>query len=222
MRWEGAIAAWWQSEVSNDPAYGRDVDPILATLLDGADGPMLDLGCGDGRLLERYDAVGVDASLALAIAASRCGRVVVADIERLPFADALYRTTYAVLVLEHMADVAAIFGEAARVTEAGGRLAVVLNHPVFTAPGSGPVLDQTDGEALWRWGSYMAVGSTSEPAGSESMVFHHRPLGTLLGAAADHGWRLTTLIERPVAPEDDPLLAAQGQVPRLLGVAWER
>ncbi len=43
--------------------------------------------------------------------------------------------------------------------KAGGPLVLVVNHPLFTAPGSGPIVDPTDGEVFWRWGTYLEVGA---------------------------------------------------------------
>jgi SAM-dependent methyltransferase len=220
VTWDGATADWWRSEVESDPAYARDVDPLLVSTLGSlSDGPVLDLGCGDGRLLTRFGATGVDASLDLAREADR-GTVVVADVGRLPFATGQWQAAYAVLVLEHLTDPAPFFAEAARVVTSGGVLGVVVNHPIYTAPGSGPFLDPDDGEVLWRWGGYLERGATKEPAGSDVVVFHHRPLGVLLTAAAGAGWRLATMLEKALQPAGDPLLEAQQDVPRLLGIRW--
>jgi hypothetical protein len=107
----------------------------------------------------------------------------------------------------------------------GGVLALVANHPAYTAPGSGPLVDTEDGEVLWRWGPYMEEGSSEEPAGGGSVVFHHRSLGVLLTTAAGAGWRLERLVEHGVGEQraaEDPLLAAQQQIPRLLAVRWLR
>jgi len=218
--WEGATAEWWRAEVQSDLAYERDVDPLLvSTLGDLPDGPILDLGCGDGRLLGRFGATGVDASFDLVKAAAP-GTVVVADVGRLPFSADQWRAAYAVLVLEHLSDPAPFFEEASRVVAPGGVLAIVVNHPIYTAPGSGPFLDPEDGEVLWRWGAYLEQGVTKEPAGADVVVFHHRSLGDLLTAAANAGWRLERLLEKSLTPAGDALLQAQQHVPRLLGIRW--
>jgi hypothetical protein len=104
-------------------------------------------------------------------------------------------------------------------------LALVANHPAYTAPGSGPLVDPDDGEVLWRWGPYMEAGCSEEPAGAGTVVFHHRSLSRLLTEAAAAGWCLERLVEHGVGERRaaaDPLLAAQRQIPRLLAARWVR
>jgi SAM-dependent methyltransferase len=221
--WDGGTAEWWAGEVATDPAYSTDVDPLLRSLVPSVEGVVVDLGCGEGRVAGILSGlVGVDLSLDLARQATRRLPVSVADVTRLPLASGSVAGGIAVLVLEHVADMAGFFTETNRVVTAGGFLVVIINHPNYTAPGSGPFVDPDDGEVLWRWGSYLSPGHTDEPAGAGTVRFHHRPMGDLLRSAADAGWSLETMEERAVSPAEDPLLAAQSQVPRLLGVRWRR
>ena len=107
-------------------------------------------------------------------------------------------------------------------TRVGGVLAVVVNHPLITAPWSAPVIDD-DGEVLWRWGRYFGSGATEEDAAGRVVRFHHRTLSALLGAAASAGWSLEAIEEASVGPERaaiDPILAAQVDLPRLLALRW--
>ena len=126
---------------------------------------------------------------------------------------------YAVLVLEHIEDFERLLVEASRAVASGGSLVLVANHPAFTAPGAGPLIDPGDGEITWRWGRYLSEGTSVEPAGSFNLMMYHRPLGVLLSAAAAAGWSLERLEERgpgDAAAERDPLLAAQQNIPRLI------
>ena len=224
MSWDRSTAAWWIAEVAGDAAYARDVDPLLRSLLPGAMPELvLDLGCGDGRLAPGDGGVvGVDAAIDLVRRAAARMPVCVADARRLPFGDGAAGGAYAVLVLEHIPDIEVVLAEAARVVADGGFLAVVVNHPVYTAPGSGPFVDPDDDETLWRWGTYLETGWSDEPAGDGTVRFHHRSLGDLLTAAATAGWALEVLEERALDPAGDPLLAAQTDVPRLAGARWRR
>lgn len=228
--WEGPLAEWWASEASDDPAYRTEVLPLLLELLrPGAGERLLDLGCGDGRVMAEVGAagaavIGCDLSRDLLGAAS--GPRVVARLPDLSWlaTDAL-DGAYVVLVLEHLERPQALFEAAADVVRPGGRLVAVLNHPVVTAPGSGPFIDPDDGEVLWRWGPYLEEGTSDEPAGDGTVRFHHRPIGALLTAAGGAGWALEALVERGVGPvraDEDPLLALQAGIPRLAGLRWAR
>ncbi len=221
--WE-MLAGWWQGEVAGDPAYCDQVLPLLREALAPGDGKRyLDLGCGEGQGMRAVGGhvIGCDASAALLGAARHAGPVVRC---RLPdgldcFRSGAFDGAYAVLVLEHLDDLPAFFAAARRVVRYQGALAVVANHPAFLAPGAGPFVDPADGEVLWRWGAYLGPGSTEEPAGDRTVTFHHRPLGDLLTAAGQEGWSLRWLAER-AAVSDDPLVAAQRHVPRLVAARW--
>ncbi len=221
------LAGWWQGEVAADPAYRDQVLPLLAEALEQVVGRRyLDVGCGEGQGMRLVagsggTVVGCDLSVPLLAAASGDGPVVRL---RLPegldcFASGAFDGAFAVLVLEHVADLDALFAGLRRVVRYQGTLVVVANHPAFLAPGAGPFVDPADGEVLWRWGAYLRPGTTDEPAGEGTVTFHHRPLGELLTAAGRAGWSLQWLAER-AALSDDPLVAAQRHVPRLLAARW--
>jgi len=128
-----------------------------------------------------------------------------------------------VLVLELFEDVAPVFAEVRRVVATGGRFGVVVNHPAYTADGSGPVVDLTDGEVLWRWGPYFESGSSQQAAGEAAITFHHRTMAELLTTAADNGWRLERLIERRMSASSLaklPWLKGHEHFPLMLGALW--
>jgi SAM-dependent methyltransferase len=223
VTWDEALAAWWLEEVATDPGYERDVDPLLSAVLPAdRGGLLLDVGCGQGRSLGRYGkTVGLELLPTLAAVAARKGPVVQADlVQPLPFGDGSFAGAYVVLVLEHLLDPVPLAKELARVVQKGGWCALVHNHPVLTAPESGPVVDTGDGEVMWRWGDYLGKGWTDEPAGDGSVRFHHRTLGDLLGMFASAGWSLEELREAPAGDPDDPLLQAQRSIPRLIAMRW--
>lgn len=230
--WGDRLAAWWVEELASDTAYASEVVPLAMDLLAPASGHRyLDLGCGEGRMMReivaaRAEAVGVDLSSVLLGSARPSGPVVRASLPSLSWlADDTVDGVIAVLVLEHLDDCDELFAEAARVVRPGGPFALVINHPLLTAPDSGPIVDPGDDEVLWRFGSYFGAGHTEEPAADGTIVFHHRSMATLLTSAAAAGWRLERLVEAPAGEERrlrDPLLAAQADVPRLLGCRWSR
>jgi len=220
------LAEWWLDEVA-DPAYEDDVQPLLDVLLAGIAGPALDMGCGDGRLLERLPGpvVGCDLSLELlGHARARSMAVVQSHLPDLDWARSDgFGVAVACLVLEHLPDAIAFFEEVGRIVRPGGSLVVVANHPAFTSSGAGPVIDQSDGEVLWRWGTYLIDSLAAEPAGDGSVVFHHRSLSSLLTTAARGGWQLEHVVEAGVSAassERVPMLQGQEHMPRLLGLRW--
>jgi len=225
------LAGWWFAEAA-DPAYQEEVSPLFLQVLRPQRGHvLLDLGCGEGRIGEGLAAqgvrvVGVDVNLELARLASDRHPVF---LRRLPdlacVRDEAVDGAYAVLALEHFEDSGCFFAETARVTRAGGSLVVVINHPVYTAPGSGPVMDPSDGELFWRFGEYLSPGRSREPAGDRSVEFIHRPIGTLLTQAATAGWSLDAALEHSVgsrAASRDPILARHGDIPHLMALRWLR
>lgn len=170
-------------------------------------------------------AIGVDVSPELLERAARHGTVHQADVPPLGFlSDESVDGVVLVLVLEHIRDEEAMFAEAARVTRPGGVMALVINHPVWTAPGSTPIEDES-WETLWRPGEYFSLGWSDEPAGESTVRFHHRPISRLLNSAADTGWILERMVEEGVSQrqiERIPGLSGQQHFPRLLGVRWRR
>lgn len=220
MSWS-ELGAWWVSEIVEDPAYEQVVTPLLLKVLKPEKAlTYLDLGAGEGRVMRSVVSAGarvhgVDLNPDLACRAAEVGPVALGNLPDLGFIrDDSYHGAFCVLVLEHIEDHRRLLDETARVVETGGVLAVVMNHPVWTSPGSTPITD-SDGETLWRPGSYFSTGTTEEPAGEGRVVFHHRSLAELLSAAADSGWSLETMIELPHHE-----IADQPAIPRLLACRW--
>ena len=221
------LAQWWSDEIRDDPAYASDVHPILLHLLEGTAGATIDLGCGEGQGMRLVggDMVGTDLSGALLEQARDAAPVVQAALPQLAWAkDASFDRALSVYLVDLIDDHVTFFTETARVVKDGGHLVVVINHPVFTAPGSAPFIDE-DGDVLWRWGSYFTPGSSSEPAGDGIVEFFHRPMGDLLTCAARSGWVLEEMVERGLSAETItriPAYVGQEHIPRIAGFRWRR
>ena len=222
MPWS-ELADWWMSEIVDDPAYEEVITPMLLDILQPQPRrTYLDLGCGEGRVMRAVagrSAVvhGVELNRQLARLAVEIAPTVLGELPNLGFlGDDSYDGAYCVLVLEHIVDHRGLFREAARVVKMGGRFALVMNHPVWTSPGSTPIED-FDGEILWRPGSYFSTGATDAPAGENRIVFHHRTFSAVLNAAANAGWCLDKVIETPHHDRFD-----QSGIPRLLACRWRR
>ena len=107
----GGFNPTWQRHVA---AYAL-VEPMLGP------GRVLDLGCGVGHsyhLLMPRETVGVDIDERALAGQSR--ETVVADMRRLPFADASFSSVLSVQSLEHVPDPERVVAEAARVLDPDG------------------------------------------------------------------------------------------------------
>ena len=225
------IDSWWLEELAADPAYDEEIEPLLMSLLKPEpDLLYLDLGCGEGRLMRSVTAlgsrvVGCDLSQLLLSKARQFGPVVRCALPSLKWAKpASFDGAYVGLVLEHLRDEKAFFMSAANVVRSKGVLAIVINHPVWTAPNSSPIED-AGGEILWRPGTYFGRGFSREPAGTDKVTFYHRTMADLVNSASAAGWDLQRMEERGLSPEQVkrvPDLEGQEHIPRILGLRWTR
>jgi SAM-dependent methyltransferase len=217
MSWAD-LSDWWLGEVEDDPTYEAVVTPLLLEILDPVErATYLDLGSGEGGVMRAVAASGANVlgvELSETLARESGSPSIVAQLPEIPVKSSSVDGAYAVLVVEHLADHRGFFSETARVVRSGGVLAVVTNHPVWTAPDSSPITD-TDGEILWRPGEYFSSGTTEVTAGEGIVTFYHRSMSVLLNAAADAGWSLEQMIERPHHEFDDQI-----GIPRLLACRW--
>jgi len=108
----------------------RRLDPLLDRYipLRGHGLTLLDVGCGTGNHVARYigrgfDAAGIDGSAKMlehARAANPSAILELADVERIPFADASFDFVLCVEVLRYLPDAAPCIREMARVLKPGG------------------------------------------------------------------------------------------------------
>jgi SAM-dependent methyltransferase len=205
--WEARAEQWlaWARTPGHD-AYWSYRDAFFA-LLPEPGGPVLEVGCGEGRVLrdlkERgYDLTGLDASPSLLDAARGAdpdGRYVLGRAEGLPFEDGSFDLVVAYNVLMDVEDMPRAVAEIARVLRPGGRLCACVTHPLndmghFAEDGSFVIP-----------GSYLEEGwiSVNVERGGLEMCFDGRtyPLESYARVLENAGMLIEALRE-PVAPPD--------------------
>jgi SAM-dependent methyltransferase len=200
-------AGWWQREFTAgaDPEYEEQILPLILRHLTGAR-RVLDVGCGEGQATRRVAAtgsvtVGIDPTwLQITKAHERGGDAsyLRAEADRLPFATAAFDAVLMCLVIEHVDPFEPAVGEMARVLEPGGRLLLLLNHPLLQAPGSGWIDDHILGEQYWRVGPYLPDDSTLEAvAPGVNLPFMHRPLSRYVHVMGEVGLVIDDMDEPP-------------------------
>lgn len=171
---------------------------ILDLAGDVAGRRILDAGCGAAELRDRRAVVsGFDRSTKMiAPARQRLGAdadLRVADITGpLPYPDGAFDDVVAALVLHYLEDWAAPLAELRRVLKPGGRLIVVVNHPIIF-------------KLLYREADYFGVNKWSEEYtfdGQQAVLtYWHRPLHAMTDAFTAAGFRITVISEPPAAPQ---------------------
>ncbi len=179
------------------------VRPAIVDLAgDVAGRRILDAGCGAGpvsaALRDRGAVVsGFDRSAKMVeLARQRLGDDVdlrVADITGpLPYPDGAFDDAVAALVLHYLEDWTAPLAELRRVLKPGGRLIVVVNHPILLKM----VHRETDYFATTKWSDeYNFNGQKAV------LTYWHRPLHAMTDAFTAAGLRTAVISEPPPAPE---------------------
>ncbi|HEX3780386.1 MAG TPA: class I SAM-dependent methyltransferase [Pseudonocardiaceae bacterium] len=171
---------------------------------------ILDAGCGAGAvsvaLRERGAVVaGFDRSAKMVeLARQRLGAgtdLRVADIAGpLPYPDGAFDDVVASLVLHYLADWTAPLAELRRVLKPGGRLIVVVNHPIIY-------------KMLYPKADYFATSKWSEEYtfnGQQAVLtYWHQPLHAMTDAFTAAGFRTAVISEPPPAPEARELFPDQ-------------
>jgi ubiquinone/menaquinone biosynthesis C-methylase UbiE len=163
---------------------------------------ILDAGCGAGAvavaLRDRGAIVaGFDRSVKMVeLARERLGAdtdLRVIDITGpLPYPDGAFDDVIAALVLHYLEDWTAPLAELRRVLKPGGRLIVVVNHPI-----------------IFKWehreADYFAISKWSDEYtfnGRQAVLtYWHRPLHAMTDAFTTAGFRTAVISEPPPAPE---------------------
>ncbi|MDD4867942.1 MAG: class I SAM-dependent methyltransferase [Mycobacterium sp.] len=129
-----AYDAWFDKPWGSH-AWAVERAAVTAALSGRSAGFVVEVGCGTGRLVEflarrGHRVLGIDiAAEMLAVAATRVpGRLVRADVLRLPLPDAVADVAIALATLE-FTDATTALAELARITRPGGRVVVLALNP---------------------------------------------------------------------------------------------
>jgi len=222
-------ARWWQREYSDgaDLEYEHQILPLVAEYVCST-GRVLDVGCGEGQVARHLaglgcEVVGLDPIAAqVGVAHDRGGgpRYARARADALPCADATFDCVLVCLAIEHVDEFETALGEFARVLAPGGRLVLLLSHPLLQAPRSGWVDDRIGDERFWRVGSYLRDDVVvDEVAPGVSLRFIHRPLSRYVHALGEAGLLIDDMCE-PAPPArllaDEWGFAEAATIPRVL------
>lgn len=197
-----SFAEAYAAEAESNLLNGYYARPAVLDLAgDVAGRRILDAGCGAGPLYEALrergaSVTGIELSAKmLELARKRLGED--ADLRQadvgspLPFPDEAFDDVVACLVLHYLEDWTAPLAELRRVLVPGGRLIVVVDHPV--------VQKLVDPEC-----DYFALRKRSEEwtfgGRSALMSFWDRPLHAMTDAFTAAGFRISVISEPPPAP----------------------
>ena len=142
----GKHAGWYSGVVEEKGSYQKDVilPGVLKMLGLKNSAAVLDIACGEGFFTREFykagaNALGVDAGPELIeIAKKKSPKEVlyrVADAKSLSFLnDGAFDAATIILALQNIDNIAPVLKEAHRILRKGGRMVVVLNHPVLRIP----------------------------------------------------------------------------------------
>lgn len=212
--WEGVARKWHKGlEERADSYHASVVAPnLLRVLKPAAEMRVVDIGCGDGFITREIAAmgaevVGTDISPEMVKLAQKAAapneRYVAAPAEKLSFAkDASFDAATIVLALQNIEHLDGALAEAARVLRTGGRLLIVLNHPVFRIPKKTSWGWDDEAKTQYRrLDGYMSEARLSidmEPGKGgkgKTTVSFHRPLQVYVKALVKAGFIIDGLEE---------------------------
>lgn len=201
--WDAQAARWsvWARTPGHDSYWRFHRERFFELLPPDVDGPVLDVGCGEGRLTRElrdrgWEIAGIDASPAmieLASEADPAGDYRVSDAAALPFEDDVFELVIAFMSLQDVDDPERAIAETARVLRPGGRLCLAITHPLNSAGRFSSVEPDSpfviDGSYLDSW---RRVDDVARDGLEIRFHYEHRPLDRYARALEAAGF----LIER--------------------------
>jgi SAM-dependent methyltransferase len=208
-----SLSAWWEDHADEWIAWARlsrydgfweGTWPALRDLLpEPGPGPVIDVGCGEGRAGRElvalgYRVVGVDRSPTLAAAASSASPaipVLLADAAALPFDDQSTDLVVSCMSLLDIDDFDGAVSEIGRVLRPGGRLCLAVVHPFLSARD-----EDTMRTASFRFSRpYLEPRRYADHIERDglAMTFNswHRPLSVYASALTANGMTISAISE---------------------------
>lgn len=204
--WDAQAEQWaaWARAPGHDSYWRFHRDRFLELLPNDIRGPILDLGCGEGRLARELRSrgetvVGVDASSAmidLAREADPDGDYRVADAAALPFEAGAFELVVAFMSLQDIDDPERAIAEAGRVLGPERPLCLAVTHPTSTAGR----FESSGSEARFVIdGSYLESRRREDEVTRDGLsmrfIFEHRPIDRYARALEDAGFVIEQLRE---------------------------
>jgi ubiquinone/menaquinone biosynthesis C-methylase UbiE len=209
----GGVAKWYDDYLENnsDNYQEQVIAPNLLRVLSLQKGEqVLDVACGQGFFSRKFaeagaEVTGIDISSELIEAAQKRSSHIsyyATPAHKLSFAEnGSFDTAVIVLAIQNIENVHEVFAEIKRVLVPGGRLVLVLNHPVFRIPKrSSWGYDEKAGAQYRRVDSYLSQSTTPiimhpGDAKSESTVSYHRSMQDFFKAFNKYNFAVTRLEE---------------------------
>jgi SAM-dependent methyltransferase len=219
--WEEHAEQWiaWARSSSHDGFWDGTWPALRELLPEPGTGPVIDLGCGEGRAGRElrklgHRVVGVERSPTLAgAAAGACPAVPVllADAAALPLADRSAELVVACMSLLDVDDFEGAVSEIGRVLRAGGRLCMAVVHPFASAEDEDSMHTGTHRYSQPYLRPRRYVDQIERDGLAMTFTSMHRPLSAYTSALFAHGMVITALAE-----------GGGGIIPWLLAVRAEK